>query len=30
MFDYHSLGPYVGEQEIVMERQFNASESPAR
>jgi len=27
MFDYHSLGPYVGEQEIVMERQFNASES---
>jgi uncharacterized protein YndB with AHSA1/START domain len=24
MFDYHSLGPYVGEQEIVMERQFNA------
>ena len=24
MFDYHSLGPYVGEQEIVVERQFAA------
>ena len=24
MFDYHSLGPSIGEQEIVMERQFNA------
>jgi len=27
MFDFHSLGLYVGEQEIVMERQFNSSES---
>jgi len=24
MFDYHSLNPYIGEQEIVMERQFTA------
>jgi len=24
MFDYHSLNPYVGEQEFVVERQFTA------
>jgi uncharacterized protein YndB with AHSA1/START domain len=24
MFDYHSLGPSIGEREIVLERQFNA------